>query len=210
MGLGSFLSKAVDTITGGDLLSVGGDLLGGFMGNQASAKQASQANAMSKEAMQNRHQWEAADLRAAGRNPILYSGTTPGSFQATAATQQNPIGNAVGNAMQARLIREQVKNVQADTALKNSQSAKVVSDTVNSERMNPMGKFIKQAGDNALKFLDDLPNIPNALSNSAKKVYNNGEPLRITVRPSDAKKKTWDDYERSMKKWDYIPMPPKI
>ena len=58
-----------------------GELIGGLFGNSSAKKQnkaareaAERANAFTREQMQNRHQWEVADLKKAGLNPVQQSG----------------------------------------------------------------------------------------------------------------------------------------
>lgn len=121
MGLGSFISKAVDSVTGGDLLSFGGSLLGGAMQNNASAKAAGNANAMTEKMMKNRHQWETQDLINAGLNPILSANAAPSmGSSAVADVPSNPLGDASAKVLQSKMMNEQIKNMQADTRQKQS------------------------------------------------------------------------------------------
>ena len=72
----------------GSIISAGASLLGGAKANKASAKEAQVSREHSDYQLQNRHQWEADDLRKAGRNPILYSGSTPGTGSSAMAQQK--------------------------------------------------------------------------------------------------------------------------
>lgn len=205
MGLLSGIGKLVGGITGGDILGVGGTLLGGALQNQGSASAASAANNFTREQLQNRHQWEVADLRAAGLNPIISAQGSPSIGSSAKAEVSNVVSPAVQAALQVNMQREQINNIKAQTA-KTQAETNVIS------KGEPAGKFFKQAGDNALKALDKLPNIPDwlrskfdSLKGSAKQIYNDGKPLRVTVRPSDARKNLGppDPFN------NYIPMPPK-
>ena len=112
MGLGSIIKKvakvavpAVAGVASGGtlapaLIGAGADIAGGLIGNAASASEAAASRGFTEKQMKNKHQWEAADLEAAGLNRIL--GYTKGGASlgsSASASQQNPVGNAVSNAL---------------------------------------------------------------------------------------------------------------
>lgn len=112
------------TIAGG--LSLAGSMM------QASANKDTFKNQRRWEAkkMQNAHQWQVEDLRAAGLNPIL-SSTLGGARGGSIGGGQMPdiATNAVSTALQARRLTQDLKNAQeaeknikADTQLKNMQT----------------------------------------------------------------------------------------
>lgn len=99
----------------GEIVAAGTQMLGGFIQNVASAKQA-QANREWQEGMSaTSHQREVADLRAAGLNPILSAShggaATPGG---AVAAQGNPMAGVVSSALEARRNRAEVDKIIQD------------------------------------------------------------------------------------------------
>lgn len=209
MGLLSSIGKAVGAVTGllGDggtsaLIGGGLGLLGGMNDNAASAQAASAANAQTEHMYKNRYQWQVQDMRAAGLNPILAAmNGAPSAGSGAMANTFSAADRAINGASAAaniRLANENIQNVKAQTAAANAQTAKTAAETIKLGRDEPWGKFVKQAGNNILKLLDNLPNIPDTI-NSAWQSYKENKspvskysapgPLRITVRPSDARSK---------------------
>ncbi len=134
----------------GSVISAGASLLGGALGNKASAKQASGGQAHSDYQLQNRHQWEAEDLRKAGRNPILYSGSTPSTGSSPIANMQNP-ANGIGSALQggtaASLQKSQLQlqhsQTQAQLATAQHSSASAIRQIADANLSKSQDKKLK-------------------------------------------------------------------
>ena len=166
-----------------------GDLLtGGYFSRKAWQRQ--------KEAMQNQHQWEVADLRAAGLNPILSAngGASTGGLNGSMVGDTGQFSRAVQNALQGMALKGQLEkqaaeidNINKDTELKEDQRAVAqmlynVNRTqalINSENAyslyrenkfwddNQATYLIKHAND-AMPGLGGLVGMAGALTNSSK------------------------------------------
>jgi len=110
----------------GALLSAGASIAGSLLGrssakatNAANAAAAEQANEFTKEQMQNRHQWEVSDLKAAGLNPVLSAGGTPSIGSSAKADVINPmdsISQGANSAMAAQRLGAELDRMRAETA----------------------------------------------------------------------------------------------
>lgn len=114
----------VAPVIGAALVGGGASILGGVFGDNSAKKAAARAAAANERQLKNQHQWEVADLRKAGLNPIL-SGTGGGGSGtiSTPVAQTGQTGRAisdsVGKVLSAKLLQAQTENVDADTRNKN-------------------------------------------------------------------------------------------
>ena len=105
-------------------------VIGGLFGKssakdaqKAAIAAAQEANKFTKEMMQSRHQWEVADLKAAGLNPVLSAGAAPSMGSSAKSDVINPMDSIVqgaNSAMQAQRLREEIQSIRADVKLKNA------------------------------------------------------------------------------------------
>lgn len=94
------------------LIGGGAALIGGFMSNRASAKEAARNRDFQADMSATSHQRATADLEAAGLNRILSvtqgGATTPGGSM---AAQHDPITPAVHTALATKMQSEQISNL---------------------------------------------------------------------------------------------------
>lgn len=116
---------------GGPLVTGGLSLIGGWMGNEASAKQAERQMRFQERMSNTSHQREVADLRAAGLNPILSAHSGASSPGGASASQSDIVTPAVSSAREAARVRAEIenlretnKNIQKQNSLIESQTKK--------------------------------------------------------------------------------------
>lgn len=132
-------------------------IFGGSKQNQASAKEASSSRTFTKEQMQNKHQWEVADLRKAGLNPVL-SANSGGSLGGSAmAAQPANLGAGVNSALATAKLKADIKLVEAT-------EKKTRTETTGIHSLN-------QAKENIATIAGTVEPILQDASQSAIKVY---------------------------------------
>lgn len=108
------------------LFSAIGSVISTSMTNKANAKQAALSREFTREQLQNQHQWEVDDLRAAGLNPILSANSGAGVGSSAQATMQAPDLSGIdekelmNSAFQWKNLNAQLDNIKSDTAQKDS------------------------------------------------------------------------------------------
>lgn len=125
----------------GSIVSAGvGELVGGLFGSSSAKKQnkaaiaaAERANAFTREQMQSRHQWEVADLKKAGLNPVLSAGAAPsmgGSAQAPVVGEMADLANS---ARRLGTIKTERDQAEADLDATRINNGKLVAETNSAE-----------------------------------------------------------------------------
>lgn len=91
--------------------------IGGILGNSSSAKEASKSREMSIDAAQHAHQWEVADLKAAGLNPILSANSGASVSSLPMGIQSNPfngVGDTYNSAKKINEVDKKAIEIQSD------------------------------------------------------------------------------------------------
>ncbi len=112
-------------------LGAASSIAGGLFGNASAAREAARQREWQENFYKNRHQWEVADLRAAGLNPMLSANSAGSVPSGAAAAQGNVAAGAadafasVSNAKTQKKLAEQQGDVMVSQALKNAADAEL-------------------------------------------------------------------------------------
>lgn len=112
----------MNPVVAGGLVAGGLDVIGGFLGNKASADEARRNRQFQRKMYKHRYQYTVEDMRKAGLNPALAYQQGGGSAPSgSMASQDNPIGDAgrtaITTALAVRQNKAQVEQTEAQTAL---------------------------------------------------------------------------------------------
>ncbi|AYP28716.1 MAG: minor capsid protein [Microviridae sp.] len=129
----------MDPLTAGIVSAA--NIAGGIIGNKASANEAARNRQFQKRMYRHRYQYTVQDMQKAGLNPALAYQQGAGSAPSgSSASQDNPIGDAVGkgvsSALAVSLQKKQMESLdagiaktRADTELSQANAANVRADT---------------------------------------------------------------------------------
>ena len=133
-----------------------GDLLtGGYFSRKAWLRQ--------KEAMQNQHQWEVADLRAAGLNPILSatggSGASTGGLTGSMVSDTSQVSRAVANAFQGSQLTNILNQQKAGIEKTNAETSAFSANARVADQQAKLIRAQTETVDRENKFYSDNPNV---------------------------------------------------
>lgn len=205
MGFLSSIGKAVGKVAGvvGDIggIASGISSAAGLFGYSPSTddarafatSSAAQANAYTKEMMQKKYQWQVADMRAAGLNPILAAtngapvgGSAQAVSGANAAQDQAALANSIANnvssgaaAKQQKLNSEklisEIELLKANAAAAKSQGVKNLADAKNTgnisnvtENLGNLATGFHGITSNAAKKVQDIDRNKTQIINKLK------------------------------------------
>lgn len=144
----SFLTNAVGSLVGG-----AASIWSANKANSAQAEMMASAQAFNKEVMQNKHQWEVADLKAAGLNPLLASTAPTG-------TLSSPSGGTAAKAdiaqSAAALGSLAIQNKQAEAALTNAKTSQFLAESQSQKNIADAGLSESQTNLNTSVVSDKL------------------------------------------------------
>jgi len=142
------------------VFSIGGDLLSGWLNNEAAEDRQNDAQNFSAEQYAKRYQTTVKDMQAAGLNPMLaYSGISgsPPTSSAASSAGTPPLGQSYN---QARMASAQVANVNADTENKRAQANLIEAQTA--QAFSSAGQAYSQTtvnNNHATKIIQEIENL---------------------------------------------------
>jgi hypothetical protein len=167
----------LSSITGDGLLGGALGFLGQRSANKANSAQAARSMEFQREMAKNAHQYEVADLKKAGLNPLL-SGTGGKGASASGGAQAK-IENEANSAMTSRLLNAQINKLNAETS---AVQGGIPAKTFGTDFMDWLGKAYQ--GSATKTMLDRWSDYTSEQNNSARKSYNRNKRLEININKS--------------------------
>lgn len=169
--------------------AIGGTLLSGAFGR----KSASKSMAFQREMAQKGHQYEVADLRKAGLNPILSATGGPGAKASGGAMPQTPdYGGAVQTALK---VKAEVDNIQAQTKLTDAKTGLIKPASGIGTDLSDFYKWMKGK---AVSTSKDLQKWMNEYEKSKSNITQTpGSRTHIKIKPSHESWKTHPRHKSS-------------
>ncbi len=129
----SFLGDAAGAVAGGVLGGLG-EYFSTASANALQREMFDRQMAFNREVMQNRHQWEVADLKAAGLNPLLSTTSPTGTLSAPSAPSAVKANYAQSAQALASIFFQgkqlAIQNKQAEAQLASSEAAKLNAESL--------------------------------------------------------------------------------
>lgn len=177
----------------GGLLSFGGSLFSGFS-NQSSANK---SLAWQQDFAKNKYQYMVQDLKAAGLNPMLATGASPGSTGGAQSTMENPGTAAVEgyrSANSAKVAQQQQANQNALTKAQVEQAQAQTAKTL--EEAN----LVKaQTNESTFKVNEFMPSQIGMFTSSAKQSEAQagylGEQAKLVIQQIQESGKRMQEYD---------------
>jgi hypothetical protein len=161
----------------GSLISGGLSLLGQRSANKANSAQAARSMEFQREMAKNAHQYEVADLKKAGLNPLLSA--TGGKGASASGGAQAKIESTANSAMASKLINAQVNKLNAETS---AVQGGIPAKTFGTDFMDWLGSAYQ--GSATKNLLDKWNDYTATQNNSAKQGYNKNKQLKIYINKS--------------------------
>lgn len=187
----------------------GEGLTGADQANNEFAAQEAQKNRDFQERMANTaYQRQVADMRAAGVNPALVASGSSGAAVpsgAQASPQPSPNGLNLSDLLQLIMLRPQIKQVKAATAVQNAEADKVAAEAENI-RTNTSGRKIEndflQATFDARKRGIDLAN--DTSEGNIRKIYKDIDLTEQNIKKAIAETRTESDKQALLKAQELV------
>jgi len=128
-GVGGGVAGLFGGVSGGDLFSLGGSLLSGWLNNSAANARQEDSQAFNAQQFATRYQTTVQDMKLAGLNPMLAYSQGGGSGASSSAASSAGYGDLGQVINQSKLATAQQANIQADTENKIAQSDNIKADT---------------------------------------------------------------------------------